>query len=121
MARKVQEMTVFILSCGEEYALLKRPNKGLLAGLWEFPNVCEKLDLPSAMAYLMGTEVAVRGIYRQVEKKHIFTHIEWKMTGFYFEIGSKCSDFVWMSRDEIDKKAALPTAFRQFWEDIGYV
>jgi hypothetical protein len=43
------------------------------------------------------------------------------MTGFYLETAEKCSDFVWMSKDEINEKAALPTAFRQFWEEIENV
>ena len=77
--RKSEEMTVFILSCGEAYALEKRSGKGLLADLWQFPNVDGKLDLPAVMDYLAHRGVAVRDVYRQVEKKHIFTHIEWKM------------------------------------------
>ena len=120
-ARKTEEMTVFVLSCADAYALEKRPDQGLLAGLWQFPNVPGKLELPAAMEYLTGRGVAVRDVYRQTEKKHIFTHIEWKMTGFYLETAEKCSDFVWMSKDEINEKAALPTAFRQFWEEIENV
>ena len=119
--RKTEEMTVFILSCNGEYALEKRPNKGLLAGLWQFPNVTGKLELSAAVEYLQSRGVAVRDVYRQVEKKHIFTHIEWKMTGFYLETGGISSGFVWMNKDEINAKAALPTAFRQFWEDIENV
>jgi A/G-specific adenine glycosylase len=119
--RKTEEMTVFILSFGNEFALQKRPDKGLLAGLWQFPNVQGKLQLPAAIEYLAGRGVAVRDVYRQVEKKHIFTHIEWKMTGFYLETSEKSSEFVWMNKDEINEKAALPTAFRQFWEDMNDV
>ena len=33
----------------------------------------------------------------------------------------KTDDFVWMSREQIQNEAALPTAFRQFWEEIDYV
>ena len=119
--RKMEVMTVFILSCGDEYALQKRSDKGLLAGLWQFPNVRGKLDLHRAMDYLAGRGVTVRDVYRQAEKKHIFTHIEWEMTGFYLETAEKSSDLIWMSKEEIDKKAALPTAFRQFWEEIDNV
>lgn len=120
-ARKTEEMTVFVLSCGGEYAVVKRPDNGLLASLWQFPNVPGMLELASAIEYLNGRGVAVREIFRQTEKKHIFTHIEWKMRGFYLETNVKCSDFIWMSREEINEKAALPTAFRQFWEDIENV
>lgn len=119
--RKSAQMTVFILSCGEEFALEKRPDKGLLALLWQFPNVDGKLELPDVLDYLAGRGVTVRDVYRQAEKKHIFTHVEWEMTGFYLETTDKCSDFTWMNKDDINEKAALPTAFRQFWEDIENV
>lgn len=119
--RRVEEMTVFVLSCDGRYALQKRPNQGLLAGLWQFPNVPGRLELPDALAFLEGRGVSVRDVYRQIEKKHIFTHIEWKMTGYYLEITERCSDFIWMSKEEIQEDAALPTAFRQFWEEISHV
>lgn len=119
--RKVEQMTVFILSCDGKYALEKRPDTGLLAGLWAFPNVTGKLDLPAVVDYLQSRGVAVRDVYRQTEKKHIFTHIVWEMCGFYLETSEKCSDFEWMSKEKINEKAALPTAFRQFWEDIENV
>ena len=46
--RRIEEKTVLILSCDGFYALHKRPDKGLLAGLWEFPNLSGKLELPEA-------------------------------------------------------------------------
>lgn len=120
-SRKIEEMTVFVLSCADAYALEKRPDQGLLAGLWQFPNVAGKLELQAVMDYLTGRGVAVRDVYRIAEKKHVFTHIEWKMTGFYLETRDKSSDYIWMSKEQIQEKAALPTAFRQFWEETENV
>ena len=54
---------------------------------------------------------------RQVERQHIFTHIHWKMQGLYLEVAETTGDFVWMRAEEIENQAALPTAFRQFWEE----
>jgi A/G-specific adenine glycosylase len=111
--RRVEEKTVFILSCGEAYALQQRPATGLLAGLWQFPEMPGMLQLQDAIAAL---DLPVKEVYRQTEKNHIFTHIEWKMRGFYMEVSEKSDKFQWFTREEIDKEAALPTAFRQFWE-----
>ena len=119
--RKTEEKTVFILSCDGEYALSKRPNQGLLAGLWEFPNVTGKLELADAIAKVEQTEGKVKDILLRVEKKHIFTHIEWHMSGIYMELSEKCSGFTWLSGERIEAEAALPTAFRQFWEERSYV
>ena len=115
--RKVEERTVLVLSCDGRYALEKRQQKGLLAGLWQFPNVSGFLEPEAAIAAAEGMGVRVRDILRQTEKKHIFTHIQWNMRGFYMEIGEIAGNFVWMTPEEIEEKAALPTAFRQFWED----
>ena len=113
--RKIEEKTVFILRCQEEYALMKRPEQGLLAGMWQFPELPGILELSQAMQML---NLPVKDVYRQVEKNHIFTHIEWKMRGYYLEVSEKTEQFSWFSRQEIDSSAALPTAFRQFWEEF---
>ena len=116
--RRIEEKTVFILSCDGAYALRKRPNKGLLAGLWEFPNVSGKLSIEAAIKEVEKNNLKPREIIRQVEKKHIFTHVEWHMSGIYMEVKERTEDLCWMSADEIRTEAALPTAFRQFWEDM---
>ena len=111
--RRIEEKTVYILRCGEEYALVKRPDTGLLAGLWQFPETAGILDVHEAVEQL---KLPVRQVYRQLDKRHIFTHIEWKMRGFYLEISEKLGDVQWFSAAEVAEQAALPTAFRQFWD-----
>ena len=119
--RRTEEMTVFILLCDGKYALRKRPDRGLLAGLWEFPHVPGKLEASAAICEVERIGIKVKNIMRQVEKKHIFTHIEWHMSGIYMEVKAEDRSLVWMSAEQISREAALPTAFRQFWEDTAYV
>ncbi len=119
--RRVEEHTVFILSCDGKYAIEKRENKGLLAGLWQFPNVPGKLDTLDALKAVEEMGLMPKEIHRQVERKHIFTHIEWQMRGIYLEVKAAAGTFVWRSAKEINAQAALPTAFRQFWEEIDHV
>ena len=120
-AKKGEEKTVFILSCDGFYALQKRPGKGLLAGLWEFPNVPGKLDMTAGMETIKSWGLVPRQPLRQVERQHIFTHIRWQMQGLYLEVAEKNGSFVWLTADEIRHQAALPTAFRQFWEENDHV
>lgn len=115
--RKTEEKTVLILSCEGYYALEQRPAKGLLAGLWQFPNVPGKLDVKAALSKVEDMGLHPKEILRQVEKKHIFTHIQWDMIGVYVEVRDKSGAFLWFSESEIRESAALPTAFRQFWEE----
>ena len=113
--RRIEEKTVFVLSCDGKYALCKRPEKGLLAGLWQFPEVAGILELSQAIQAL---DVPVKEVYWQVEKNHIFTHIEWKMRGYYLEVPQQDGRFTWLTAEQITADTALPTAYRQFWEVI---
>ena len=116
--RSVEEKTVLILSCDGKYALEKRPEKGLLSGLWQFPNIPGKQDLPEVLHTLEKLGLRPREILRQVERRHIFTHIQWEMRGFYAEVWESGGDYAWMTADQIRQDAALPTAFRLFWDEI---
>ena len=115
--KKQEEKTVFILSCDGTFAIRKRPEKGLLAGLWEFPNVPGKLDTAEILAAAEEMDLCPKEILRTVERSHIFTHIRWEMRGVYLEVKECAGEFTWLTAEEIDRDAALPTAFRQFWDD----
>ena len=119
--KRQEDRTVFIFSCGDAYALCKRPDKGLLAGLWEFPNVTGKLDLSQALSAAEQFGVRPRNLLRQTEKKHIFTHIQWNLRGYYIEAAEESDRFFWFSAAQLRAQAALPTAFRQFLEENDHV
>jgi len=112
--RKIEEYTVFILSCDGKIALQKRPDHGLLAGLWQLPNTSGKLNTQAALEQVERFGLKPKGILLQVERKHIFTHIEWNMCGVYVEVSETTGDFIWLTENEIQAQAALPTAFRLF-------
>ena len=63
----------------------------------------------------------IREVYREVNRKHIFTHIEWDMRGVYLEVENEHPGYVWMTPEEIEAQAALPTAFRQFFQEVHHV
>lgn len=119
--KKVQDMTVLILSCQGRYALEKRPDTGLLAGLWQFPNLPGQLETQQVLSDLSDRGFAPVQIYRQVDRSHIFTHIRWQMRGIYLEVREAAADYTWLTKDKINSEIALPTAFRQFWEEIENV
>lgn len=114
--KRQEEWTVFILECRGQFALLKRPNRGLLASLWQFPEQAGTLDVVSAVTQVQQWGMAVTDVERQLDKKHIFTHIIWNMRGFYMKVREKDENFTWFTAEEIVQNAALPTAYRQFWE-----
>lgn len=112
--RKIQSLTVLILTCGDKIAVEKRTSKGLLQGLWQFPNLPKKLDPQVALDYLTQIGASPILLERTVERKHIFTHITWEMRGMYIQCNTLCDQFTWATLEEIHEKISLPTAFRQF-------
>ena len=117
-AKKQEDRTVFLLHCGAHWAIEKRPGKGLLAGLWQFPNESGHFSAAEAVRWAEERGLHPRNVERSVERHHIFTHIRWDMRGWFLEVDEMAGGFTWLTLDEIDEQAALPTAFRQFREEI---
>ena len=115
--RREEDLTVFILSCEGSVLLRQRPKKGLLAGLWEVPNVSGHLSEQEALETVESMGLRPRELLRMVERSHIFTHIRWNMRGYYIEVASAEENGDWFTREQVQLQAALPTAFRQFWEE----
>ena len=104
-ARRVEERTVYLIFRGGKVALRRRGERGLLAGLWEYPNGLSPWPCPVAgEASLAGTG------------KHIFTHVEWHMTAFAVEAeGEQLPEgWVWADWGELQSRYALPGAFAPF-------
>lgn len=116
-AKRQEKRTVFILRCGDFYALEKRPASGLLASLWQFPNVTGWLSTGDALCQVERWGLCPKEIRQEVFRKHIFTHIVWDMKGIYMEVSQTAEGFCWFTSEQINTSAALPTAFRLFWEE----
>ena len=114
--RPILKKTVFILNCEDHFALEKRPNKGLLAGLWQFPNTEGTLEPEEAISHLASQGFSVKDIHKYVERSHIFTHVQWDMRAYYIALNEMGAGYTWMPRRQVEEQAALPTAFRMFWE-----
>ena len=122
--RKVEERTVFVLIKGNKVALRKRESRGLLAGLWEFPNVSDALSLLEVEELLGSWGLFPSTITELNAAKHIFTHIEWHMTGYLAlvngENGNEEKDsnenFQWVSVDILKDQLALPSAFKSYYK-----
>ncbi len=109
--RKIQERTVYFLFYEGKVALRRRPSRGLLAGLWEYPN--ELADVPdplSAWGLRAGApEFAGTGV-------HIFTHVEWRMTARKCRLVSPDlpQGWVWADKTALRDQFAIPSAFASF-------
>lgn len=80
--RVIEEKTVLILRDKELAALRKRPAKGLLAGMYEFPCLPGRLSREQVIDYLKKQGLSILRIESLPDSRHIFTHREWHMTGY---------------------------------------
>lgn len=105
--RAIENRTVFALYDRGAPLLKKRPDKGLLAGLYELPNVPGTLSTADAMEWLSAHGLHPVGGLLCYSAKHVFTHIEWHMRVYAADVaGEGIGDFV---RD--DGNRSIPTAF----------
>ena len=112
--RRREALTVFLLRCGDLTALRRRADRGLLAGLWEFPNVPGHLSPAEAVAQAERWGVCPRDLEQSLRRTHVFTHVEWDMQCYLLRCGAAPDRFVWAPRDALVRDYALPTAFRMF-------
>ena len=98
-------------------ALRRRPDTGLLAGLWEFPHVEETLGEEFAPAAIAAWGLEPKAWKNKLTAKHIFTHVEWHMTGYVLEVsGDGPEDFVWVDGDGLQNHA-VPSAFVRYYAE----
>ena len=114
--RKEEHKTVFLLRCDDRFALQKRPDTGLLAGLWQLPEVPGTLEVAALSQALASMGMQLKQIHRQTDRIHIFTHIQWHMRGFFLDTDICAPEYTWLTAEQIRQEAALPTAYKQFWE-----
>jgi len=112
--RRVERRTVFVLRYGAFVGITRRPDKGLLAGLWEFPALEGSLSPDETRQALAEKNWDVKKIWSLRPAKHIFTHVEWHMTGYYIELNNQPEEITWVSPSDLRDTYALPSAFRAF-------
>lgn len=115
-ARKIEYKTVFLLETKDQTAIHKREAKGLLAGLWEFPNVSEKMDYQDVEEQMKKWGIVNGDVSQAGEGKHIFSHIEWHMKGVRITLKDPVfiEDFLWVPKKDLKTVYALPSAFEIF-------
>ncbi len=112
--RRMEQKTVLVLRCGDKIALQKRPSKGLLAGLWEFPWYADALAPQQVRERLQQDGFAVQEVLSLRPAKHVFTHIEWHMIGYFVELTAQKLPFAWVTPEQLRGEYALPSAYRAF-------
>lgn len=122
-ARRIEKRTVLIFKDGEKLAIRKRPGKGLLAGLYEFPNEEGKLAQKEVTAYSKEIGLMPVRVKKLESAKHIFSHVEWHMTGYEVIVDelekTNKKEFLFIHPEEIGQRYPLPSAFETYIRYAG--
>lgn len=114
-AKKLEYLNVFFLVHDNQIAIRKRPDTGLLSGLFEFPNTNQETTIQDS---LKNWNISAYQLSTMQPQKHIFTHIIWHMNCYFILCKShQNTDFLWLSKDVIETEYALPSAFSQIWNE----
>ena len=115
--RRIEERTVFLIRDGDRTALRKRPQKGLLSGLYELPNAEGHLSENQVLEHLRALGFEPLRIQKIENAKHIFTHIEWHMIAYDVRITPEFdglhgkSGMLLVPNGELHQSYAIPSAF----------
>lgn len=121
-ARRIEKRTVIIFRDGETRGIRRRPDQGLLAGLYELPNLEGHLSADEVIAYSSKIGLAPIRIRSLGKAKHIFSHVEWHMTGFAVWVDelekTSMPDMIFARPEEIQKRYPIPAAFEKYMKYV---
>lgn len=116
--RRIEKKTVFIFQDGDHVAIKKRMAKGLLAGLYELPNVEGHLTEDETIEYSKQIGLSPLRIQKLEDGKHIFSHVEWQMVGYRIrvdELEKSCTEkMLFIHPEEIQAEYPIPAAFETY-------
>ncbi len=84
--RRIEERTVLVIKDGRRTVISKRPDRGLLAGLYELPSIKGHSDGNALTDAIRALGFEPLRIEPLEDAKHIFSHIEWHMKGYLVRI-----------------------------------
>lgn len=114
MKRRKEDITVFLLEYEGKVAIRKREEKGLLANMYEFPNITKKMTKKEIPKVLQVWKLESKQIEKIGAHHHVFSHIEWDMVGYKIQLSSMNKEFEWIEKEEILEKYPIPGAFIPF-------
>ena len=116
--RRIEDKTIVLFQDGDSVAIRKRPDKGLLSGLYEFPNREGHLTEEEALAYAKEIGLQPLRIKSLTDGKHIFSHVEWHMIGYQIRVDelekSNDQEMLFIHPAEIQNQYPIPAAFETY-------
>ena len=118
--RRKQEKTILVISDGRHAVIGKRPSRGLLAGMYGLPDLDGRQTEEAVLAFVKELGVSPLRIKPLPEARHVFTHIDWMMSGWYIftedltEAAGPAAPYLAVDIRSIGAAYAIPSAFRSY-------
>lgn len=117
--RKIEEKTILIVYDRNAAAVRKRAERGLLAGMYEFPSMDGYHTAEEVVAYLAENGLKALRVQPLEDAKHIFTHREWHMKGYLVRVDElepkrsvgAARDWIYIDAEETRDRYPIPSAF----------
>lgn len=118
--RVIEKKTILVIQYGDQIALRRRPESGMLAGMYEFPSLEGHRREEQVIEHLKRSGVSPIRIRSLKPSKHIFTHKEWHMTGYHIRVDdlSGMGEYVFVDPVQIRDRYPVPSAFAAYMELI---
>ena len=114
MKRRRADKSVFMITAPDgQIAIEKRPDTGLLSGMYQLPNVEGFHTDDELQEILQEWKSEPLDIVFTKEAKHVFTHIDWYMKVYHVTVTEHNDRFIWVTVDELKNRYPLPTAFQK--------
>lgn len=128
-SRSAEEKTILLIRDKNKVALRRRPSKGLLAGMYEFPSMEGYHTAEEVIRYLADNGIHAIRIKPLREAKHIFSHKEWHMKGYMVRVdeleagepGKRIRDWIYIEPEETRERYPIPSAFEAYMEYLRMV
>ncbi len=121
--RRIEDRTILILKEGDRVGIRKRPSKGLLAGLYELPGLEGHLSEEEVLAQVKAWGYAPLRILPLTGAKHIFSHVEWHMTGYAISLeeteNMDQEGLLFVDVKETEEHYPIPAAFAAYAEYLN--
>lgn len=117
--RQIEKKTILILKDGDNVVIHKRPDKGLLAGLYELPMLEGHLSKADVIVKLKEMGFYPIRIEKLPDSVHIFSHKEWHMTGYAVRVdefvsGNTLEEYLFVHPKETEAVYPIPSAFAAY-------
>ena len=116
--KKSEDIDVFLLYQNGKYAIHRRDDSGLLAGLFEFPNMEKRTAPEERERFLNDKGLTIVEESPLDEARHIFTHLIWKMKGYRIEVSGNCDEYSFLTPEQIKNDCSIPSAFRHYLDQL---